>query len=74
MRQLPAPVRWAVTAVAVMASAGSTGGCMSVSDDGVEPVASRAAVPSGTAAAGEGTGMAASGGGHEPRGAGRVPA
>ncbi|MFF8384263.1 hypothetical protein [Streptomyces kanasensis] len=68
MRQLPAPVRWAVTAVAVVASAGSVSGCMSVSDDSSRPRPTESVDPSGAAAAEADSGVAAPGGQHGPRG------
>ncbi|MFG3496260.1 hypothetical protein [Streptomyces sp. NPDC047928] len=67
MRQLPAPVRWAVTALAVAVSAGSVSGCMSVGDDATRPLPAESVDPSGAAAAEVGRDAAAPGIRHEPR-------
>ncbi|MFE0651914.1 hypothetical protein ACFVZH_25375 [Streptomyces sp. NPDC059534] len=62
MRQLPTPVRWAATALAVAACAGLSG-CMSVSDEGAKPAPGASGGKQGAAAESDGGGGGSAGGG-----------
>ncbi|MCS0638869.1 hypothetical protein NX801_25110 [Streptomyces sp. LP05-1] len=73
MRQMPAPVRWAVTALAVAASAGTVSGCMSVTDERAKPAPANSVEPSEVTVEHEAVDATAdggpvSGGGQEPDG------